>query len=164
VYVRRSGTAPGLYYATDRTGTWKTVRLTAATDVGSPRLVLDSARHVHVAYVRSSAGFSRVLYVTNVTGAWVTSTASAPAGGSSPEITLDASERPVIAYTGGPSFEGGPAWVAERAGSTWTRSPATEDLVAGRPGLAIDGTTLHIVVLRPFADPSGDGQLIHTER
>jgi hypothetical protein len=164
VYVRRSGTAPGLYYATDRTGSWQTTRLTSATDVEWPRLVLDSARHVHVAYVRSVPGFSRVLYVTNATGRWVTSTASAPAGGSSPEIGLDAAGRPVIAYTAARSSEGGPAWMAERVGSGWVRSRATEDLIAGRPGLAIDGASLHLVALRPFADANGAGQLIHAQR
>lgn len=164
VYVRRSGSAPGLYYASDRTGTWKTVRLTAAPDVELPRLVLDLGRHVHLAYGRSAAGFSRVLYVTNATGSWVTSTASAPAGGSSPEIILDDAGTPVIAYTAARSFEGGPAWIAEQIGSAWMRSPATEDLIAGRPGLAIDGTTLHVVALRPCADASGDGQLIHASR
>jgi len=164
VYVRRTGSAPGLYYATDRSGSWRTTRLTSAPDVESPRLVLDSTRHVHVAYVRASLTLSRVLYVTNATGPWVTSTVSAPAGGSGPEITLDGAGRPVVAYVAARPYEGGAAWVAERAGTIWVRSAAIVDQMAGRPGLALDGAALHLLALRPFADPQGAGELVHATR
>lgn len=164
VWVKRTGTSPGLYYATDRSGTWRTTRLTSATDVAAPRLVLDLARNAHVAYERTGTTLSRVLYVTNASGAWKTTTASAPAGGSSPEIELGANERPVIVYTAAQSGGAGPAWIAEWTGTGWTRSAATEDVVARRSGLATDGAALHVLALRPFADPSGDGELIHTVR
>jgi predicted RNA-binding protein with TRAM domain len=164
VFVRRSGSAAGLYYATDRTGTWTTTRLTSATGVEAPRLILDAARHVHVAYVRAAPGSSRVLYVTNATGHWVTSIVSGSGNASSPELALDGSGRPVIAYTAGLPFESGAAVVAERAGAGWTQQPATTDRIAGRPGLAIDGAQLHLLALRPFADPQDAGQLIHAMR
>lgn len=164
VWVKRTGTSPGLYYATDRSGTWRTTRLTSATDVAAPRIVLDLARNVHVAYVRTGTTISRVLHVTNASGAWRTTTASGPAGGSNPEIALGAGERPVISSTAGRADEAAPAWVAEWTGTGWTRSAATEDVVVGRSGLAIAGTGLHLLALRPFAAAYGDGDLIHMVR
>ena len=164
VYMVHNGSARGLFYATDRSGTWRTTRLTSATDVYSPRLVLDLARHVHVAYERSTPSSSRVLHVTNAAGAWVTTTASAAGGGSSPDLTLDANQRPVISYLGGQAGTSAPVWIATRTATGWTRTAATTDALTGRSGVALRGTEVNIVGLLPFADPQNDGELVHVAR
>lgn len=164
VFVRRSGTGSGLYYATDRSGTWETTRLTTAADVAAPRLLLDLAGSAHVVYARSDATAPRVLYATNVSNAWQTSTVSGATGGSNPEIALDATGRPVVAFPGGPSFAASPMWVARLVDGVWSREVVSEDTFAGRPGLVVEVAAEHLVALRPFADPMGAGELIQASR
>lgn len=164
VFVRRSGPGPGLYYATDRSGTWETTRLTTATDVATPRLLLDPAGSAHVVYARSDVTAPRVLYATNASSAWQTSTVSGATGGSNPEIALDPTGRPVVAFPGGPSFAAAPVWVARLADGVWSREVVSEDGFAGRPGLVVEAAAEHLVARRPFADPVGAGELIHAFR
>jgi hypothetical protein len=164
VFVRRSGAGAGLYYATDRSGTWETTRLTTAADVATPRLLLDVEGSAHVVYARSDATAPHVLYATNASDAWQTSTVSGATGGSNPEIALDPTGRPVVAFLGGPSFAASPVWVARLADGVWSREVVSEDGFAGRPGLVVEEAAEHLVALKPFADPLGAGELIHAFR
>ncbi len=162
VFVRPSGASAGLYYATDRSGTWTTTRISSAAGIGSPRLVLDSGRHVHVVYARPLAGGgTSVIYATNALGTWRSSTASGPGGGSHPEIALDGTAGAEVGYLRGRDDAASPAWVAHRHGTGWLREEVSDLLLAGRPGVAVDTAGRdHLVALQPYADPIGAGMLV----
>jgi hypothetical protein len=69
----------------------------------------------------------------------------------------------VIAYVAGPADGGAPIGIAEqRADGGWTPTAATIDALLGRPGVALLGSALQVLGLRPFADL--DGELLHAAR
>ena len=70
-YVR-FGTAPGVYYATNKSGTWVITRLTKSYSDGPPSIALDGTGKVYVATTRGPWAASPGIYVmTNTTGSWV---------------------------------------------------------------------------------------------
>ena len=65
---------PGLWYATNASGSWVTTRLTRSFGEGPPSIALDASGKVYIATTRAAwAAFPGVFVATNTTGAWVVS-------------------------------------------------------------------------------------------
>ncbi len=160
-FVRTAGSAPGLYLATDRSGTWTTTRISSQTGIGSVRIALDLARHVHVAYTREAGATSIVRHATNASGRWVVSTVSGPGGGRSPELAIDSAGRPRVAFAAAPTYGSSTATLARWTATGWTREPISTDLVDGRPGLAIDAHGADHALLFRITDGFMGGEFIH---
>lgn len=162
-FVRTSG-ARGLWFGTDRGGTWRFTRLTSATDVQAPSLALDLWRHVHVAYERHGATSSRVLEVTNVAGSWRTTTVSDGRGGVAPAMAVAATDVPIVsvAYMTDPRMAPAVPLVATQDTLAWSRSQvsATAFDTANRPGFAIERSgRRHLALYEPNA--IGEFSLVH---
>ena len=64
--------APGIYYATNKSGSWVSTRLTRSYGDGAPSLALDATGHVYIATTRATwAAHPGVYVMTNATGSWV---------------------------------------------------------------------------------------------
>ena len=70
VASQRAGRDPGIFFATDATGSWSEERVTTGSD-WSPSLAYDGAGHAHIAYGHYGTA-SGVAYATNASGDWVT--------------------------------------------------------------------------------------------
>jgi hypothetical protein len=131
------GSAPGIYYATNKTGTWVRTRLTRSYSDGAPSIAVDGAGHVYVATTRNSWAADPGVYVmTNATGTWVKArvVASFEAGDVALAVTSSGLARIVFATSTG---------VLEYESSTATLlSSGTMTLVRSGPALAGDGGTI----------------------
>ena len=69
----QTGAAPGVYYVTNKTGSWVRTRLTHSTSDGRPSIALDAAGRAFVATTRASWAASPGIYLsTNASGPWET--------------------------------------------------------------------------------------------
>jgi hypothetical protein len=96
---RSSGSAPGTYYATDKTGSWVTTRLTRTNAETAPSIAVDPAGHVFIAMARYYwAANPGIFIVSNRTGPWVTTQLTTKEGDVDPAIGTDGSGRLRIVY------------------------------------------------------------------
>jgi hypothetical protein len=86
----------GIWLATDRSGSWRTSRLTTGTDY-APSVAVDGAGNVHLAYERVRSSGSTIHYGTNKSGSWVDTTLAKSGAPLSPAIALVGGS-PNVAY------------------------------------------------------------------
>ncbi len=132
------GDRPGLFFATDASGSWDSTRLTTARDE-APAIAVDGDGHDHIAFVRYGAD-AGLYYATDRTGDWiVTRLSDEPAD--APSIALDADGRAHIAFASG-SFDPGIVAFDDSTGD-WVRSQVTQAPLDGSTSIVVlaDGTS-----------------------
>jgi len=97
IAFQREGTNPGIYYATNRSGSWTKTQMTNDYD-GSPSLALDGTGKAHIAFWRSGSG---IYYATNASGSWTKAQVTANAVDDSPSLALDGAGKAHIAFDRG---------------------------------------------------------------
>ncbi len=146
----RDDAAPGIFFASDATGSWVTERASAGAD-GLPDLVFDGAGKAHVVFVREGAG---LYYATNVTGTWVTTLLRSDATPWSPSIAIDKLGKLHVAYSS-EGFAPG-IWYFTNASGAWVTTRLTTSTWDSEPSLVLDAANkVRIAFVR--YDPSALG-------
>jgi hypothetical protein len=71
-WTRFAPEAPGLYYTTNKTGSWVSTRLTTYY-ASRPAMLFDGSGKAHIAYERWYSNYTGLSLMTNATGSWVES-------------------------------------------------------------------------------------------
>jgi hypothetical protein len=132
------GDEPGIYVASDATGTWTSARLTDATD-DAPAIALDANGHRHIVFVRSGDD-PGIHYATDRNGDW-TVTRLTSERADSPSIAVDVAGHVHIAFNSD-SFEPGVVSLDDSSGS-WVRTRVTSAHLDGATSIVVlpDGST-----------------------
>jgi hypothetical protein len=152
VASQRAGRDPGIFFATDATGSWAEERVTSGPD-WSPSLGFDGAGHAHIAYGHYGTA-SGVAYATNASGVWVTSTVHADADVEVVDLALDAADKAHIVYA---SYGTAPGiYYLTNATGTWVRTRLTSGAWDDWPSIAIGPTgTIHVAFQRRQPEARG---------
>ena len=140
-YFRADNTVlpnPGVYYATNASGTWTRTRIGNPGDGGA--IVVDGDGHAHVAFLGYDDGpggtlYFGVQYATNASGSWV-SQRVLTGGFSEPTIALDPAGKVHIAAT---LYEPSQyrIFYASNGTGSWSSSQLTSGNLDARPSIAI---------------------------
>lgn len=138
VMIDASQTSAGMAYATSSGGAWTVEVLDAGQDQ-EPRVAVDAAGNVHMAYVRSWPA-AEVRHVSGTPGSFVTDVVHRSFGWGRPAFAVDAAgvQHVAVARFG---LEQG-VWYGVDSGSGWTMERVSTIQVDGDVGLAVkpDGT------------------------
>ena len=146
----RDDAAPGVFFASDATGSWVTERVSTGAD-GLPDLVFDGAGKAHVVYVREGAG---LYYATNVTGTWVTTLLRSDTTPWSPSMAIDKLGKLHVAYSS-EGFAPG-IWYFTNSSGAWVTTRLTTSTWDSEPSLVLDAANkVRIAFVR--YDPSALG-------
>jgi hypothetical protein len=148
-YIRPYGSDRGLYYATNSSGSWKSVKIAGLSSIGNEAwtsLAIDDRGHAHVAFQRLNKG---ILYITNRSGSWTRKVVRS--SGSfvvHPEIAVDARRRAHIVYFVPSSSKPGLRYSTNRSGE-WVTRRITKSAFDNRADIALDSRSkAHVVVGR----------------
>lgn len=159
-YIAANGGLPGIYYATNMTGAWASVRLSSASGDTAPSIAVDPDGEAHVAFQRNDfpeddAGIG---YATNRRGFWQTLRLS-KVRDVTPSIALDVNRRVHIAFQRLPlnAVLGlGIRELTDENGLAWTDKAVTTNAYDTGPSLALTPSgVLGLAFSR--GDPAGAG-------
>ena len=147
VAVGRSGSEPGVWYATDRTGTWTLERLTQRPPDGQVGLVVAPDGTVAIGYAELYDAHNVLLadhavwLKTGTAGHWTTRRIATNPGTQRVAVSRSASGRLYLAYTAGGGASTRIGW-ATNASGTWSTGSATTAVAGGYDDsatIAVDG-------------------------
>ena len=127
-----------LYYATNDSGTWASIRIDGAPASGRfSSIAVDSNDAVHISYQRSTTPNNQLKYATNASGAWATSIVESTADvGAYTSIAVDSNDAVHISYQ---DTTLGDIKYASNADGTWFISTIDSESHVGQyTSIAID--------------------------
>jgi hypothetical protein len=143
-YLIEVGSSKGLYYATNKSGTWQTAKIGSATGNDEwTSIAVDSLGKVHVAYQK----FGRAIYyLTNASGSWVTKNIrSSPGFAVYPEIAVDSLRKVHIVYFVPSSTSPGLRY-STNAGGSWVTKRLTKSSFDVYADVAVDASRrIHVL-------------------
>lgn len=148
-YIRPFGTDRGLHYATNSSGSWKSVKIAGLSSSGNEAwtsLAIDDRGNAHVAYQRLNKG---VLYITNRSGSWTRKVIRSSGNFVVyPEIAVDAKRKAHIVYFVPSSSKPGLRYSTNRSGE-WVTKRITTSAFDNRADIALDSAArAHVIVGR----------------
>ena len=151
VFAGEDANGPGLFYATDASGTMVVKRL-ASGDNEYPSLVLDANGNRHIATVRVNQTTPQtrdLRYFTDAGGSWSSGTIASSTASLDPAIAIDPQGDPAVAY----HVWDDALYLTQRKSGSWSTRIVDDDPYAMFPDLVVDADgTRRVVYSRSLND------------